>query len=365
MINRSISQLLFFSFIVVYSCINKPEIDRYKLVARCKVQKSTIDGISTIPVGNGRYIFYADITGLQTFHRLFAENNPSGILSEWRYNKFENPQELIVPQFLKPFIVHGRKIEFMRFSDDYRNAIKTAAADWTGNSGHHFNPGIIELLIKKENGKEISIDDIRNPVQKLDLLTWEIDSRFYVEDIPVHVRTVCHSDYDMLSVKISSELIGEDRLKIRIYFPSWTDPAGDDYASYSGKHVAEIISDTNNMTLLSRRELDDTYNVLVWKNGAVIKEVAPCSFLLEPGKEDSIYSFSCQFLKKQDNGRIQTFGETEMASRRSWQKFWNACSVSDIQTLTQNIGGEAERLLIISKYLTEQNDVHEGKNINR
>lgn len=355
--NRSIYSLLFFSFIAVFGCKNKPDIDRYTLVTSHNIQNSAIDSFNTIPVGNGRYIFFADITGLQTLHTLTNSNTELSPLSVWCYDGIENEGKILVPDSLKPFLIHGRKIEYFGLSESYRNSVKSTAFHQAGNARNHLNPGIIELSIKKKDGQSISMNDIMDPVQKLNLWNWELDSKFKIEDIPVHVRTVCHHDYDMISVKINSELIRGNRLKIKIVFPPWSDMSEVNDINFAENRIAKIVSDTNNVAIFRRGEGGEMYNVLVWKNGAVIKEVAPGSFLLDPGKKDSVYSFSCQFMKNSKNGRIQTFGETETASRRSWQKFWNLCSSSDIQKLTENSGSEAGRLLIISKYLTEQRDI--------
>jgi len=105
--------------------------------------------------------------------------------------------------------------------------------------------------------------------------------------------------------------------------------------------------------LVLRSQDNDKYNVQVWRNSAQIKEVSKEQYLIEPQKSDSVYSFSCQFSPNPGTGRIQTFNETEAASKKSWETFWTTGGAVDFSKCTDPRANELERRVILSEYLTK------------
>ena len=268
--------LYFILTLSLNSCRNRSGADRYEIISSCNIENSFIDSQNLLSVGNGNIRFTVDLTGLQTFPEIYS----------------------------------------------YGNLLRTQTHGFKGNPLiSHL--GLIGLQIIKEDGKEISVKDISKPVQKLDLWTGEIDSRFYIEGVPVHLKTVCHPYYDMISVKIISELIGEKRLKIKINFPEDAISVSGYNSNYPDKPVSVILPDTNNLTFFRSSLNNSEYSVILWRNNADLQKINQYQYYLEPDRADTVYSFSCQYLNNTENGRIQTFKETETASRRSWGKFWN------------------------------------------
>jgi protein-glucosylgalactosylhydroxylysine glucosidase len=333
-------------------CRNKSKIDRFALVTRHNIENSRIDSLSSLSVGNGKFAFTVDITGLQTFPEFYSRGIPLGTMSEWGWHTGENPDSFKITELYKTYSVHGREVDYLRQWKKNEDIRKSAASDWLRSNPHRVHLGMIGLQILKEDGKEISIKDIRDPVQKLNLWTGEIESRFIIEGVPVHLITVCHPDYDMVSVKITSELIGRKRLKVKISFPlGVSSPTGYDFKS-ADKHVTSVLSDTNNITIFGRIQDKEIYKVILWRNDAEIREVTKHIYSLEPVKADSVYSFSCQFLNESGEGRIQNFGETEAASKKSWEKYWTSGGAVDFSECTDPRANELERRVILSQYLT-------------
>jgi hypothetical protein len=340
-------------FITTCSCRNSSKIDRYALVSRHNIKNLVIDSLNSLSLGNGGFAFTVDITGLQTFPEFYSGGISLGTMSDWGWHTGENSENYQIPELYKTYLVHGRSIDYLRQWNANEDKRKADASDWLRNHPYRYHLGMIGLQILKGDGQEISIKEIINPVQKLDLWTGEIDSKFEVEGVPVHLQTVCHPDYDMVSVKITSELISKKRLKIKINFPEGvSSPQGYDFNS-PDKHITKIISDTNNLTVFSRTQESDNYNVIVWRNSADLKIENQHLYYLEPAEADSVYSFSFQFLNKPGSGRVQNFNETEKASRISWEKFWNTGGAVDFSECTDPRANELERRVILSRYLTK------------
>ena len=160
--------------------------------------------------------------------------------------------------------------------------IKAIASEWLRNNPHRIHLGLIGLQIFKEDGNEIKISDVRNPVQTMDLWTGEIISRFMIGNTPVEVVTVCHPDKDVISCRVTSKLISEKRLKIRISFPlGVSSPSGYDF-SQPDKHLTNILSDSGNETVFERKQDNDIYYVKVQHPGSGIKLYNRHLFYLEP-----------------------------------------------------------------------------------
>jgi hypothetical protein len=294
---------LFVLVIVFIGCTSDQKTDRYSLVSRQNIKNTVFDSLAPLSVGNGRFVYTMDMTGLQTF-----------------------------PQFYS----HGISLITMPY--------------WSKGNQSPYGVGLIGLLIFKENGKEISISDISDPVQQLNLWTGEIDSKFRADGVPVHLKTVCHPDYDMISVRIVSDLLEKNRFKIKIGFPhdgSFTNGYDSDI---SVKHKARFIVDTLNLFIFHRKLNDYKYDVLIWPNAAKMEEITPNLYYLQPDPQDSVYSFSCQFMNDRADGRVQNFGETETASRKSWMKFWNSIDITEINKKATPHSKAIEENIIFSRY---------------
>jgi hypothetical protein len=346
------SQMLILLIISLSSCSFSSKIDRFSLVTRHNIENTIIDSLNSLSVGNGEFAFTVDITGLQTFPEFYSKGISLGTMSEWGWHTGKNPENYQLSDVYKTYNVHGRNVDYIRQFREGEGDRKVAASNWLRANPHRIHLGMIGLRIFKEDGTEITISDIKNPVQKLNLWTGEIDSRFLIEGKPVHLITVCHPEYDLISVKIVSDLIRLNRLKVKINFPLGVEtPNGYDFDSPE-KHSTEIVADTNKTTIFRRSQDDDKYNVIVWRNDAVLKEAERHLYYLEPSIADSVFSFSCQFLEKNGSARIQNFDETESASKKSWEKFWSTGGAVDFSECTDPMAKELERRVILSRYVT-------------
>jgi hypothetical protein len=211
---------------------------------------------------------------------------------------------------------------------------------------------MIGLQVVKKDGTEITINDIHNNLQVLNLWTGTIESSFTIEGIPVRVITVCHSTRDMISAKITSRLIGENRLKIRIHFPLGTSlPNGYDFNS-PGKHTTKIIAGNAEETLFERSQDSDQYYVKVLHKNGVLKEAAQHLYYVDPNPADSVFEFSCDFSKTLINNELDDFSQTEEAGKTSWENFWMNGGAIDFSGCTDTRAPELERRVVLSRYLT-------------
>ena len=81
-------------------------IDRHALVTRHNVVRTACDEANPVQVGNGRFAFSADITGLQTFI-------PFNTMSEWGWHAVKLPQGAKLEDFTGGvWDTHGRPVAY-------------------------------------------------------------------------------------------------------------------------------------------------------------------------------------------------------------------------------------------------------------
>src|SRR6476619_6356109 len=88
-------------------------IDRESLVRRHNPINTRIDPLSALSLGNGRFVFTADVTGLQTLQKEYEETLPLCTMSEWGWHTTPKPAHLVNSELrLTPFDAHGRTVGY-------------------------------------------------------------------------------------------------------------------------------------------------------------------------------------------------------------------------------------------------------------
>jgi hypothetical protein len=348
-------RIFFFSslvFFAVTACTDKQPVDRQALVTRHNVTITSPDSLSPVSVGNGDFAFTVDVTGLQTFPEFYEHGIPLGTMSNWGWHTWENPSGYSLEDVYRTYDVHGRKVNYVHQFRMNEDSTRFSASEWLRNNPHRIHLGLIGLRILNEEGREAEISEIKDPVQTLDLWSGRVSSRFMVGDVPVSVETVCHPDRDLVSAIISSPLISEKRLMVRIDFPlGISAPAGYDLNSPDG-HTTELISSSDSETLFGRTQDDDRYFVRVLHPDSRFETSGRHQFLLI-SDNDSIMEFSCQFSKGEKEGQIPDFNATANACKIGWKEFWMSGGAVDFSACTDPRAFELERRVVLSQYLTK------------
>ena len=236
-------------------CKPDPGIDRFTLVTRHNIENSVIDSLNSLSVGNGEFAFTVDITGLQTFPEFYSKGISLGTMSDWGWHTWPNPRNFRLEDNYKTYYVHGKPVNYVHQFSASEDSLKAEASTWLRTNPHRIHLGMIGLYMTNKDGTETGVNDINNPVQKLNLWDGEIDSRFQVEGIPVHVTTICHPDKDMISVRISSGLIAEKRFCLKIHFPlGVSSPGGYDF-NEPERHNTRVLANGNSETLFEREQV--------------------------------------------------------------------------------------------------------------
>lgn len=344
-------RLIFLVFCVSSLCGQAQKINRQALVQRHNVKVTKADTLSSLTVGNGGFAFTVDATGLQTFPKEYSKGVPLGTQSEWGWHSLIDTADYKREEALKPYRVNGRDIPYLVQSNSGRSS---AAANWYRQNPHRLQLGSIGFEILKKDGTKISVDDVRDIRQELDLWTGEIKSHFTIESVPVDVLTFASPSKDAVLVRVRSALIKEGRLKIKLLFPYPTGQWTDEGVNYTGddKHTSGNLLGRGNGAVIERK-LDSTkyYVHCAWRSPGEIKQKGAHSFLIAPANRPDSFELITNFTPERTLNYRQNFAQVRIISQNSWRAYWNSGGAIDFSGSTNERAFELERRIVLSRYL--------------
>jgi hypothetical protein len=327
------------------------KINRQQLVQRHTVKITSMDSLSSVSVGNGKFAFTVDATGLQTFPERYEKGVPLGTQSEWGWHSFIDTHNFKRDEAIKQYHINGRDIGYtVQWNSPERNK---EAANWFRQNPHRLQLGNVGFEMIKKDGSLVSPADIQNINQQLDMWTGEIKSHFTVEGIPVEVSTFCHQEKDVISAKVQSALVKEGRLKIYIRFPyptgEWSD-VGTNYTK-DDKHISFVENkDDTHASLI--HQLDTTkYFVDLHYSKAVISKKSPHYFVIAPARSSASFELNCRFSPLKNKQPLPSFLSTKTNNASAWKNFWSKGAAVDFAGSTDKRAFELERRIILSQYL--------------
>lgn len=331
-------------------------IDRKAVVSRHNPVSTAPSAKSPVQVGNGRFAFGADITGLQTF-RVF------NTMSDWGWHSFPLPEGVSVEDY-KPVEIEtwGRKIPYILSNPDCQEI-----SDWLRSNPHRINLGRIGFVLLKSDGSRAVESDLTDTRQETDLWTGIISSRFVLDGAPVSVRTACHPTLDMISIHVESPLLQTGRIGICLDFPYAVNKNHEigtvgDFAS-PGKHMSKLSLEGPGRGVITHLMDETEYSVSIeWSGEAVLSRLKEDAheYRLTPragGAFDVTVLFSPEELIEGHAGHRHTeVTEVERASAESWESYWMSGAAIDLSESTDPRWKELERRIVLSQFLMRLNE---------
>lgn len=327
-------------------------IDRMALVQRHHVINYRYDSLSSLTLGNGGFAFTVDVTGLQSFPEAYSNGVPLGTQSEWGWHSFTDTAGYKFEEALKSYHLNNRDVTYaVQWNTPERNK---QAADWFRQNVHRLQLGNIGMDILLKNGNHCQLSDIKDIDQELDLWNGIIKSRFTVEGTPVLVLTTLHPDDDVIAVRISSSLLREGRLKLRIRFPYPTGAFTDAGVNrqYPEKHISRVV-DVDQRSLTLEHVLDRTRYFLkvAASNALTLAQQQRHDHILSPVARDTTFECSFRFGEQASPRPVPPFVIIRQLSQEHWQNFWQQGGAVDLSGSTDPRANELERRIVLSQYL--------------
>ena len=316
-------------------------INRQALVSRHNPVVNSMDTLASLTVGNGRFAFTTDGTGLQTFPVEYSKGVPLGTQSEWAWHSIPNHQQYSFTESLRNYKAGNRQVSYgVQWNEVGR---QKDAANYVRANPHRLQMGNVGFWIKLSNGQNATINDIQQVRQQLNLFTGTIDSYFEVEGVPVQVLTLCHFTQDVVAIKVKSALLAQNRLGLQLLFPYPTL----EWADMGVRYNAHELHQTTLTSLAARQarimhQLDTTRYIvgLHWSGEDDVSE---------EGRHRFTVSFSP---KVNTTGNAFSFAQCQESSVKGWQQFWLSGGAVDFSGSTDERAHEVERRVVLSQYLT-------------
>ena len=330
------------------------KIDRKAVVTRHDVHLTSVDTLGSLTVGNGKFAFTVDVTGLQSFPVAYANGVPLGTQSEWGWHSFPNDRHLSFSETLDTFNFNGNHRAI--YSVQKKTGRGKLASDYFRANPQRIQLGNIGLVLIKKDGSEASLGDIKVINQKLNLWSGTITSQFQLEGTPVEVITCADSLKDAIAFQIKSDLLKAGRIKIRFRYPvpmtSFADKAVN-YEKYAGNTTG--LSQKDNHAIFQRKIDTTQYNVLAsWSGRATVNQKEENDFILNPAKDNGTFACTVNFEPKTQStlpNQKLDFAAVRDHSTLAWQHFWQSGAAVDFGACTDKRAFELERRVVLSQYL--------------
>jgi len=323
-------------------------INRKEVVRRHNPNNTRIDPLSALSLGNGRFAFTADVTGLQTLQHEYDGTMPLCTMSEWGWHATPRPKHL-VGATLKPVLydTHGRQVGYNTSSEG-----QTELFNWLRENPHRLHLGRICFFKPNSDDGEINSTEITGIDQELDLWSGLLTSKFRFGGNPVEVRTAVHPSHDLLAVSIKSELLKRDRIGVALVFPYGSSSMQAADWDALQKHETKVIKETVSRLDLRRVLDDDSYFVSISaERPASVTKLSQHSFVVWP-KNQSRLLFTVFFSREMPNAALPDVPSTFSASAKYWNHFWSTGGAVDLSNSRDKRSEELERRVVLSQYLT-------------
>ncbi|TKG72817.1 hypothetical protein [Prauserella endophytica] len=326
-------------------------IDRFALVSRHRVVRHRSDLELPVQVGNGRFAFGADVTGLQTFV-------PFNTLSDWGWHVDALPPGKQISDYRGTiWDTYGRDVYYWTDDDN-----EPELHNWLRENPHRANLGRIGLRLLKEDGSEAVEADLTDIVQELDPWTGVLRSAFRLEGHRVAVETACHPGEDVVAARISSDLIRLGRLTVFLEFPYATAAGRNKFeAPYVGFYDRPELHSTElrrqGRAAIVTHTMDATrYQVgLNLSAGARVSRPDPARHRYEITGGGDHLDVAALFAPE-IRGTVPVAAEVVRQSEHWWPRYWRTGGAVDLSRSGDPRWRELERRIVLSQYHLAVND---------
>ena len=330
--------------------LRKPtgSIDRESLVRRHNPTNTRIDPLAALSLGNGRFVFTADVTGLQTLQQEYESTLPLCTLSEWGWHTTPKSAQLVNSQLrLTSYDTHGRSVGYHTSSEG-----QTELFNWLRENPHRLHLGRVGLCRIDQPENEIRAGDIKAVRQELDLWRGRLQSVFELEDKTVSVTTAVHPAMDLLAVVVDSQLITNGRLGVCFKFPYGSSGMSAADWKQPQKHQTRIVEHTPNLVRLARTLDSDSYQLTTACEAGAKFSKNDHALILKGDPKQPRFAFTVCFSPDRFNLSVPTVSETFRSAEMHWRRFWSTGGAIKLDGSIDPRAHELERRIVLSQYLT-------------
>ncbi|MFC5459338.1 hypothetical protein [Massilia niabensis] len=323
-------------------------IDRPAVVARHNPHLTAIDPMAPLSVGNGRFAFTADVTGLQTFPGLYhAKGTPLETQARWSWHEDANPNGYKLSDANLDYTAHGRTV-------GYPTNAKTPAGQWLRENPHLQPLPQIGFVMAGKGARPLTAADVGAVDQRLDMWQGRLDSRVRLLGQPVHVSSAVSPDSDTLALRIRSPLLASGKLAVRIALPLGYTMAGHHAPpldwSRPDAHRTTVLAQTRRKLVVEHLRDGSPYAMTLAAGAPMtITRAGPHAFEIAPASGQSL-DLTVAFVLD-GTAPAQDGARTFAASAAHWGSYWRSGAAVDFSGSSDPRAHELERRVVLSQYL--------------
>lgn len=325
-------------------------INRKSLVTRHNPKLKNVDVYSPLSIGNGDFVFTADITGLQSFNEAYDHAMPLCTMSNWGWHTTPISDELykydksdIEPRY---YDTNGRQVPYYtnRTDKDKYNAIR--------QNPHKANLGKVGFVFLDDKNEKIAADQMTNIDQELNIYTGILTSKYDVNNTPCSVTTACDATSDTIAVAAKSTLIKNNKMFIEVAFPYPScDKNGSDWGSVDA-HNSELLQLSSKSYKIIRTIDRENYNVFITSVDDIeIIETSKHTFKIVQKQPIDTLSIQFEFTQAQTCTAVNV-EQVFINSEAHWKEHWENGGIIDFSKSSNKAAYELERRVVLSQYLT-------------
>jgi len=332
-------------------------IDRHAVVSRHNPHLTSIDAMAPLSVGNGRFAFTADVTGLQSLTDYYWKNGtPTETQARWSWHSNANPNHYKLSDANRDYTAHGRTL-------GYPTMQSSPAGQWL-RENPHIQPlpqigFVLTAAGPASSARALAPAEVSGIEQRLDMWSGRLESRSKLLGQPVTVSSAVAPDSDTLALRIKSPLLARkpgQTLAVRIALPFGYDQARSRHNppldwSQSEDHITTVL-EQGRQTLVIEHRRDGARYAMTLSSAAplLIRRSGPHSFDIMPAKGGSL-DLALAFTEE---GRAPAAQANRVfaAAAAHWPAFWKSGAAVDFAGSTDPRAKELERRVVLSQYLT-------------
>lgn len=317
-------------------------IDREALVRRNSPELHSVDLNAPFTIGNGGFAFTADITGLQTFGDAYYRGGiPLETLARWCWARDSNPHA---------YALEDASIDYVQADGSVvrlPTRMDSEAAQWLRRNPRLHPLGQVALEWDKPGGGAFSLEDVRNPHQRLDLWTGTLHSSFEVDGRTVEVVSACDPESDTLSFRIESEWVENGALRVRLGFPRGHDVSVKNTPALMWDHPDSHASVLRGDKTVVRDANGARYQVSC---SLPLRRVGSHGFVVESAS-GRVLEFTLSFSESSSETCPDPVSVRDRCAGH-WQAFWKSGGVVDFSRSSNPLAKKIEQRMVLSHYLT-------------
>ncbi|MEO7493814.1 MAG: hypothetical protein ABIT83_19970, partial [Massilia sp.] len=317
--------------------------------ARHNPRLQAIDPMSPLSVGNGRFAFTADLTGLQSLPDLYHDKGtPIETEARWSWHEDPNPGGFKLSDANRDYTAHGRTV-------GYPTNTKSPAGQWLRENPHLQPLPQIGFVLTGAGARPLTAADVTAVDQKLDMWKGRLDSQSRLLGQALSVSSAVDPDSDTLALRIRSPLLANGRVAVRIALPlgyvmrDHHNPALD--WSQQQAHRTTVLAQSGRQLVIEHQRDAARYAMTV-ASAAPLKFTHPGAHVFEiaPQSGDTL-DLTVSFVQ-QGSAPAAASARVFAASAAHWDRFWRSGAAIDFSGSSDPRAAELERRVVLSQYLT-------------